>query len=69
MDTEKSRIILLSDIKEQRKRQLKELAMYLKKKEELEIKLEFIRRDLQLTETIIKMIQHENSANSLSIRT
>lgn len=68
MDTEKSRIILLSDIKEQRKRQLRELAMYLKKKEELEIKLDYIRRDLQLTETIIKMIQHENSANSLNIR-
>lgn len=68
MDAEKSRIILLSDIKEQRKRQLRELAMYLKKKEELEIKLDYIRRDLQLTETIIKMIQHENSANSLNIR-
>jgi len=68
METEKSRIILLSDVKEQRKRQLKELAMYLKKKEELETKLEYIRRDLQLTETIIKMIQSENSANSVNIR-
>jgi hypothetical protein len=68
METEKSRIILLSDVKEQRERQLKELAMYLKKKEELETKLEYIRRDLQLTETIIKMIQSENSANSVSIR-
>jgi len=68
MNDEKFRIILLTDIKEKRQRQLKELAMYLKKKEELEKRLEYIRRDLQLTETIIKMIQKENSANNLDIR-
>ncbi len=61
-------IILLSDVREQRKRQLKELTAYLKRKEELEIKIDYLRRDLQLTETLIKMIRAENSANSLDIK-
>jgi len=61
------KIILLSDIMDQRERRLKELEFYSKKKEELERKLLIIQKDLALTDILIKMITKENSANSLSI--
>ena len=67
MEEDKSLIVLLSDIHEQRKRRKAELEFYTEKKRELEIKLDFLRRDLALTETLIKLISKENSANTLNI--
>ena len=61
------KIILLSDVQEQRKRRLKEIEMYTQKKKNLEFKIEILRRDLQLTELLIKMIEKETSANSVNI--
>jgi hypothetical protein len=60
-------VILLADVLEQRERRLKELAFFTQKKEQLELKLALIQEDLNITETLIKILRKENSANSLAI--
>jgi len=64
---EEIHIILLADVLAQRERRLKELAFYTKRKEELEARLLIINEDLNITETLIKILKKENSANSLSV--
>jgi hypothetical protein len=56
---ENSKIILLDEIIEHRKRKEKELKFYLEKREELERKLFWIQKDIELTDTILKMIEKE----------
>ena len=56
---EKSKIILLQDVFEHRKRKQKELAFYLQKKEELEKKLMYLRQEINLTDYVIKLIKTE----------
>ena len=56
---EKSKIILLQDVFEHRKRKQKELEFYLQKKEELEKKLMYLRQEINLTDYVIKLIKTE----------
>lgn len=56
---EERKIILIQDLLDQRKRKQQELAFYLAKKEELEKKLKWLKRDLDLTEHILKLIETE----------
>jgi hypothetical protein len=58
-------IILLSDAREMRTRQIDELKRYSKRKEELEVKLNVLRRELKLTEDIIRMIEKETVTNPI----
>ena len=56
---EKSKIILLQDVFEHRKRKQKELEFYLQKKEELERKLGYLRQEINLTDYVIRLIKTE----------
>lgn len=58
MDTP-NKIILLTDFIEQKIRKEKELEYYTKELEELEKKMWFIRKDIQLTNLIIKIVEQE----------
>jgi phosphopantetheine adenylyltransferase len=58
-------IILLSDARLMRSRQVEELARYSKRKEDLETKLKILRAELRLTEDIIKMIEKETVTNPI----
>ena len=58
MDTP-NKIILLTDFIEQKVRKEKELEYYTKELEELEKKMWFIRKDIQLTNLIIKIVEQE----------
>jgi hypothetical protein len=58
MDTP-NKIILLTDFIEQKVRKEKELEYYTKELKELEKKLWFIRKDIQLTNLIIEIVEHE----------
>lgn len=58
MDTP-NKIILLTDFIEQKVRKEKELEYYTKKLKELEKKLWLIRKDIQLTNLIIEIVEHE----------
>jgi predicted P-loop ATPase len=58
MDTP-NKIILLTDFIEQKVRKEKELEYYTKELEELEKKLWFIRKDIQLTNLIIEIVEQE----------
>lgn len=58
-----SKIILLSDVYEWRAQKQKELEYYTEKLEELEQKLFFIRKEMQLTAFIIDMIEKEKVHN------
>ena len=58
MDTP-NKIILLTDFIEQKVRKEKELEYYTKELEELEKKMWFIRKDIQLTNLIIEIVEQE----------
>ena len=58
MDTP-NKIILLTDFIEQKVRKEKELEYYTKELKELEKKLWFIRKDIQLTSLIIEIVEQE----------
>jgi hypothetical protein len=58
MDTP-NKIILLTDYIEQKVRKEKELEYYTKELEALEKKMWFIRKDIQLTNLIIKIVEQE----------
>lgn len=53
------KIILIQDLLDQKKRKEKELAFYTAKMNELAKKLNFIQRELALTEYIIQIIKKE----------
>lgn len=55
-----ARIILLSDLKNLRKQKEQELKYYTKRLEELNGKLFFIRKEIELTNFIIELIEKEN---------
>jgi len=57
--SEEQRIILISDFIEQKLRKEQELEYYLKELEELQRKIGFLRREVDLTNTIITMIKGE----------
>lgn len=57
--SEEQRIILISDFIEQKLRKEKELEYYIKELEELQRKIGYLRREVDLTNTIITMIQGE----------
>ena len=62
MDTSK-KIILLSDYIEQKVRKEKELEYYAKELEELQKKMWFIRKETQLTNLIIEIVEQEKVIN------
>jgi|TARA_B110000902_G_C13846092_1_gene413327 hypothetical protein len=62
MDTP-NKIILLTDFIEQKVRKEKELEYYTKELKELEKKLWFIRKDIQLTSLIIEIVEQEKVVN------
>jgi len=55
-----AKIILLSDIYDMRKRKEDELAFYHMELEKLLAKLDFVRREIDLTNKIIDMIEHDD---------
>ena len=55
--SEEQRIILISDFIEQKLRKEQELEFYLKQIEKLQTKIGFLRREVDLTNTIIAMIK------------
>jgi hypothetical protein len=57
--SEEQRIILIADVIEQKLRKEKELEFYLKELAELERKIGWLRREVDLTNTIIDMIKTE----------
>lgn len=57
--SKEQRIILISDFIEQKLRKEQELDYYLKELEELQRKIGYLRREVDLTNTIITMIQGE----------
>jgi len=57
--SEEQRIILIADVIEQKLRKEKELEFYLKELQELERKIGWLRREVDLTNTIIDMIKAE----------
>ena len=62
MDTS-TKIILLSDYIEQKVRKEKELEYYAKELEELQKKMWFIRKEIQLTNFIIEIVEQEKVIN------
>lgn len=57
--SEEQRIILISDFIEQKLRKEQELEYYLKELEELQRKIGYLRREVDLTNVIINMIKNE----------
>lgn len=55
-----AKIILLSDLKDLRKEKERELRFYSERLEELNNKLFFIRKEIDLTNFIIDLIEKEN---------
>lgn len=53
------KIILLTDVYELRKRKEEELAFYHKELEKLKTKLFFVQKEIDLTNVIIDIIEHE----------
>lgn len=53
-------IISLADIRKMKKRKEDELAYYTKQLEELQVKMSFIKKEIVLTETIIRMVETED---------
>jgi hypothetical protein len=51
-------ILLLSELRTQRARQAEELGFYTAQKAKLETKLDFLRREIRLTDTILEMLRH-----------
>ena len=54
-----AKIVLLSDLKDLRKQKEQELRYYSERLEELNKKLFFIRKEIELTNFIIKLIERE----------
>ena len=57
--SEEQRIILISDVIEQKLRKEQELDYYMKELEELQRKIGYLRQEVDLTNTIIDMIKGE----------
>ena len=57
--SEEQKLILISDFIEQKLRKEQELDFYLQELEELQRKIGWLRREVDLTNTIINMIKHE----------
>ena len=57
--TDKPRLILLTDIIDQKLRKEKELAYYQKQLEELQEKMFFLRKDIEITNLCINIIETE----------
>lgn len=57
---DEKKIILLSDFIDTRIRKEKELEYYQKQLEEIQQKMVWLKRDLDLTNTIIELIENEN---------
>ncbi|MEK9698621.1 MAG: hypothetical protein VW270_22805 [Candidatus Poseidoniales archaeon] len=57
---EEKKIILLSDFIDTRIRKEKELEFYQKQLEDIQQKMYWLNRDLDLTNTIIELIENEN---------
>lgn len=55
-----AKLILLTDIYEMKQRKEDELAFYHAELEKLKVKMGFIRREIDLTNNIIKIIENEN---------
>lgn len=55
-----AKITLLSDLKDLRKQKQQELKYYSERLEELNKKLYFIRKEIELTNFIIELIEKEN---------
>lgn len=60
--TEEKKILLLTDIIEQRLRKEKELEFYQEQLEEIERKMWFLQKELEITNTIIALIEQEKIA-------
>lgn len=58
--SEEQRIILITDVLEQKLRKEKELEFYLKELEELQRKIGWLRREVDLTNVIIDMIKSDS---------
>ena len=58
-DSEQHRLIMLSEVLETRLRKQKELDYYQKQLEKLEQKMFFIKKDIEVTNLIITMIESE----------
>lgn len=54
-----NKVILISDILQHRARKQEELLFYMDKMKELEIKMMWLRREIKLTDDIIRMIKNE----------
>lgn len=52
-------IVLLQDLIDQRQRKEEELSRYSKNLESLKIKLDYLRKEIALTEKIIKLVKNE----------
>jgi hypothetical protein len=59
MMSDEQKLILISDFIEQKLRKEQELDFYLQELEELQRKIGWLRREVDLTNTIINMIKHE----------
>ena len=57
--TDKPKLILLTDIIDQKLRKEKELAFYQKQLEELQEKMFFLRKDIEITNLCINIIETE----------
>ena len=55
-----NKIILLADVYKMREEKQKELAFYTERLKELELKLFFINKEIQVTTVIIDMIERES---------
>lgn len=55
-----TQIILISELLDIRNRKLKELQFYTDQLQELRLKMSFIQQEIDLTSTIIKMIEQES---------
>jgi hypothetical protein len=51
-------ILLLSELRTQRAQKAEELEFYTAQKAKLETKLDFLRREIRLTDTILEMLRH-----------
>ena len=56
---DEQKLILITDFIEQKLRKEKELEFYLEELQKLQVKIGYLRREVDLTNTIIGMIKHE----------
>jgi hypothetical protein len=57
--SDEQKLILITDFIEQKLRKEKELEFYLEELQKLQTKIGYLRREVDLTNTIITMIKHE----------